>query len=234
MGSWQLGGGCFCAHTLCRRWPLPLGRWKLWIQLLPWKASLRPRSRWVLWMSESTRELEKASRDAFKAGSLMMSGKVFKAAGSSFFKSCSSQSKDSLRMALLRKKTVSLCLCSCVGTGWYKQRFQLQRNLIQQKLTEKHKNIKHFSKNVSVLFFLASVFSFYLVLFCCFLIFCFCEFIVCILLYWKDHSPSKPNQYITLITYKLITITQKYSIFNISHGSGNRTGAPIERLQPHL
>ena len=70
-------------------------------------------------MSESTRELEKASRDAFKAGSLMMSGKVFKAAGSSFFKSCSSQSKDSLRMALLRKKTktVSLCLCSCVGTG---------------------------------------------------------------------------------------------------------------------
>ena len=40
--------------------------------------------------------------------------------------------------------------------------------------------------------------------------------------------------YITLITYKLITITQKYSIFNISHGSGNRTGAPIERLQPHL
>lgn len=55
-------------------------------------------------MSESTRELEKASRDAFKAGSLMMSGKVFKAAGSSFFKSCSSQSKDSLRMALLRKK----------------------------------------------------------------------------------------------------------------------------------
>ena len=55
-------------------------------------------------MSESTRELEKASRDAFKAGSLMMSGKVFKAAGSSFFKSCSGQSKDSLRMALLRKK----------------------------------------------------------------------------------------------------------------------------------
>ena len=165
MGSWQLGGGCFCAHTLCRRWPLPLGRWKLWIQLLPWKASLRPRSRWVLWMSESTRELEKASRDAFKAGSLMMSGKVFKAAGSSFFKSCSSQSKDSLRMALLRKKTVSLCLCSCVGTGWYKQRFQLQRNLIQRKLTEKHKKYQTFFKKCFCFVFLASVFSFYLVLF---------------------------------------------------------------------
>ena len=55
-------------------------------------------------MSEPTRELEKASRDAFKAGSLMMSGKVFKATGSSFFKSCSSQSKDSWRMALQREK----------------------------------------------------------------------------------------------------------------------------------
>ena len=66
-------------------------------------------------MSESTRELEKASRDAFKAGSLMMSGKVFKAAGSSFFKSCSSQSKDSLRMALLRKKLSAFAFAAVLG-----------------------------------------------------------------------------------------------------------------------
>ena len=114
-------------------------------------------------MSESTRELEKASRDAFKAGSLMMSGKVFKAAGSSFFKSCSSQSKDSLRMALLRKKLSAFAFAAVLGQDDI-SKDSLQRNLIQQKLTEKHKNIKHFSKNVSVLFF-SFIFSFYLFFF---------------------------------------------------------------------
>ena len=104
-------------------------------------------------MSESTRELEKASRDAFKAGSLMMSGKVFKAAGSSFFKSCSSQSKDSLRMALLRKKLSAFAFAAVLGQDDI-SKIPTAAKLNSTKIGRKAQKISNiFRKNVSVVFF---------------------------------------------------------------------------------